>query len=240
MSGVERSKQILQFENIATSIVHDLKTPLNLINAVTKDSSLTNSSIEDYKQSLSHIGNISSQALNLVNDLLFVLNIQQNKSQLPLFPMSARAEFSEVISQIQPLLVKYNVSLKKKNSFNKQTLLHANQQAVRRLLFNLANNAVQHSSPGSNISFKSNDTKTYAEYMFLNRGPALNNKDIKSLEGDLQTLPTKLSAGQSGLGLYLINRLSDILHCKIDFYREDDQNVFTLKIPVIKQQLLFS
>jgi DNA-binding response OmpR family regulator/nitrogen-specific signal transduction histidine kinase len=220
-----------------TNIAHEIRTPLTLIKMPLDKliGQLTHNA--DIKENLNIMRKNTNRLIDLTNQLLDFRKAEANKFSLTF----TKTDINELLTEMQAI---FKAAADQKNiSFKIEVpriTLHAfvDEEAVKKILANLINNAIKYSEKKVLIRllpFSSEDTMFHIE--FKNDGylipPEL--KD-KIFEPFYRIKETEKEAG-TGIGLPLAKALAELHKGSLELKNAmDDTNLFLLSLPIHQDQ----
>src|SRR6185295_6965251 len=129
---------------------HEFRTPLNAILGYTHMllNGVTGAISDPQQKSLSRIDSNSQHLLALINDILDITRIEAGRMPLNLSTFKIPALVDEVISELEPIIKKSNLSVR---AIMPRTLppLKSDRQKVKQIVLNLLSNALKFTPAGS-------------------------------------------------------------------------------------------
>ena len=200
-------REVLQAERLAVvgrfarSIVHDLKNPLNIIGLTSEIASLEQTSPESRQEALKTV----RVQVDRINELISeILDFTQGTSpQLVLPPLDFARFIEDALAEIQPEAEIRAASIVLENA-PPSVALPLNPKRLRRLLFNLVNNATDAMPNGGKIylRFRSSPKEIITEVE--DTGPGI----APEIAGQLfEAFATFGKANGTGLGLSICKKI---------------------------------
>ena len=220
---------------------HELRAPLtaiggyiDLLKGNSEKKELTKQELADNKHYLKNIGVSVFRLDDLVNDVLEVSRIEQNR--LPV--KNENIDISDVINKsVDQMKVSADQKkLKIKDESKKPLNVYADSEKVKQILVNLLSNAIKY-TPSGHINVKTKEDSKFIYITIADTGlgiPADNLENLFSKFYRVQTNETKKILG-TGLGLWISKELAKKM--KGDLYAESIEGVgshFTLKLKKAK------
>ncbi|TGL65921.1 sensor histidine kinase [Leptospira sarikeiensis] len=215
--------------------VHDLKSPLSGIMSISTilRKNLKSFSDREKKEILTDIEGSSRKILGHIDDLVGIAasGLENIKINYDVFNIN-----SYIRSTVQNF--DYQASLKRiqfHTKFEKEDLrIRSDRKAVARILDNLVSNAVKYSPIGGSIFI---DTKivredgNFIQIQIGDEGKGFTEEDKKLAFSRFTRLSARPTGNEpsTGVGLYAVHRLAELLHAKINLDSEPGQGaIFTL------------
>ena len=188
-------RELDQFkEGMTNMIVHDLKTPLNVI--LNPDESKTTD------QQLESVQQVGGQMLNLVMDILDVSRNEQAKMKLQSTKVNSVELLDSAIKQVQHLARQKQVRIITRKEQN--PVVWGEKELLERVLVNLLTNAIKFSRPGSPVEVTlegSNHQK--ALFSVRDEGPGIPEQNHKKVFEKFGQVIARKSGGLRATGLGL-------------------------------------
>lgn len=206
--SIQKDMDRLRDDFIAT-LTHDLRTPL-LATIQTLSFFLDGSLGElDEKQKLflSTMKKSNEDILGLVNALLEVYKYESGTLNLGKTKFILNDFLTQCKSEIDNLASKKEVSLSLKLDETNDSVIYADKNEIKRVIFNLLGNAINHNPPKTNVVLSSCLQKNDIVISVKDDGAGIPKSDIpKMFKRFSQGTSEKRSVG-TGLGLYLSRQI---------------------------------
>jgi PAS domain S-box-containing protein len=219
------------------NISHEFRTPLNAILGYTHMllHGVTGAVSDPQRKSLTRIDSNSRHLLALINDILDITRIEAGRMPLNLTTFRASDLVNEVMSELEPIIRRSNLSVVARV---KSTLppLKTDRQKVKQIVLNLLSNALKFTPTGSVTISARFESKTRALAIAVrDTGVGIPGESQNKIFEDFRQLdnsPTR-GYGGTGLGLSICRRLAQMLGGSIDLESEVGLgSTFTLRLPV--------
>ncbi|MDO4547342.1 MAG: ATP-binding protein, partial [Clostridia bacterium] len=217
---------------------HDMRTPLNGIIGmcyIAQDHLGDNDAISDC---LHKIDLSSRQLMMLINDVLDVSRIEQDRVEVHATAVDLRELVSECCVHVEVLAAQRNLNLEKDITGLKNPYAMADRQIIIQILTNLIGNAVKFTPPGGRVSVRIRETQDDpALYQMIveDTGVGMKPEFIEHMfEPFVQEDGGSRSQYKgSGLGLTIVKRLVDKLEGKIEVHSVINEGTrFTVTLPL--------
>ena len=214
------------------NVSHDLKTPLTMIRAYAEKARDFNyEKAEDRNNDLNVIISETERLNNLVNDILDLSKIENNKDILNI-------EEYDLVENINSILKRYDIYIKD-DKFNivvnlpKKALVKADKQKIEQVIYNLINNAIEHTGEDKYVGISV--TKKKDEYLIsiTNTGHGIeeNEKSLVWTRYYKKEKNHKRNIVGSGLGLSIVKEILDKHNCEYGIDSViDDHTTFYFKL----------
>ncbi len=190
-----------------TNISHEVRTPLNAIINLTRDS-LEDAPPPKMKEKLSLVENSAYSLLALLNELLDIARIEEGKLDVSYAPFSLRELLDDVIQLVAPEAARKKLQLKLETDENIPQMLLGSSNRLRQVLLNLLFNAVKFTNKGSvslcTSILKSNDQELSIVFAVQDSGIGIPEEKLSDIfENFEQVNGTILNYTSQGVGLGL-------------------------------------
>ncbi len=235
---ITAEKHLEQLKNdFISTATHELRTPLTAILGYL--SMLENRGGLDEKQSLyiQRVQKASNNLFELVEDLLAVLRIEQEKMGLKPRRLKLLSLVKEVVHGLEPKIIKKKIKV---SLPSKDHSIYTDTNALQRVLVNLIDNAIKYSRPRAKISitFKKDTSQKYIKVGITDTGVGIPKKEQEKIFEKFHRVPNEFSveAGGTGLGLYISRQLAEQWGGEIKLARSGARgSTFQLTIPASKR-----
>jgi len=198
---------------------HELRTPLNSIIGFSEllKQNTNGELIEKHIHFVDNIHTSGKFLLNLINDILDLSKVEAGKLELVIEKMSVPRVIDETLSLIKEKAANHNLLLKKELDPS-ITVMEADQQRVKQVLFNMLSNAIKFSKPeGGTITITVKKEGEMARFSVSDNGIGIREEDMYKLFMTFEQLDSGITKkyGGSGLGLAISRRLVELHGGKI-------------------------
>ncbi len=211
----QKENERLKDDFIAT-LTHDLRTPL-LANISGLDFILDKSlgEINEKQFNLfSAMKKSSEDMLGLVNTLLEVYRYEAGKTYLCKTKFDILKLAQECVTELLPLAKKANMEIKVQHNDN-ELFVNADKNEIRRVLINLAGNAIKHSQKGTRVVMNFEKQKQDLKVDVIDDGIGFEKKDCDKLFNRFSQGTNQKRSSSTGLGLYLSRQIIEAHDGKI-------------------------
>lgn len=217
----EKNKQM---EDLLNNVAHDLKTPLSLVK-------LYSEGIKDGLDDgtfLDTITNQSSEMASMVERILFISKIENEI--IPLNEVNVSRLLSQILRDYKLLSQQDDIEII--TAIQDNLVITTNEEWLKSIFQNLISNSVKYSS-SSLINVALEENNSVITFKIANE---FNNENL-----DLHKIWQPYYVGEksrskelsgTGLGLYIIKKISDKLGYQIDTELVENNICFILKIPI--------
>ena len=213
-----RQKELEQSRrDLVAAVSHDLRTPLTSIRAMIE--ALADGVVTDPATVQRYYVTIRSQIENLsglINDLFELSQLETEQLQLRLEPVSMNDLISDVIESMQAEARIKEINLQ--GSFCEELpMIEAELTKVQRVLFNLVQNAIQHTPANGSISLDTQVVSAGVQVNVTDTGEGISLNDLPHIFDQFYRGEKSRSreTGGSGLGLAIAKRIVEAHHGRI-------------------------
>jgi len=213
---------------------HELRTPLNSIigfSGITLQG-MSGELNEKQRDHISRVFKSGQHLLELVNDVIDISKIEAGKAEASSELFMLKVIIDEAVDSIQEKLKKKRLSLETDVDTNLQ--IFTDRRKLLQCIINLLSNAEKFTEKGG-ISIKALEKDNDIEISVTDTGIGILESDQEKIFQPFERLEShlKITAGGTGLGLYLIKKIAtEILGGNIFVESKDGKgSTFRLKIP---------
>lgn len=228
-----RTKNRLQMAVIFTNITHELLTPLTVIAAAAENIKRI-APATDSQTDIIH-DNINCLT-RMLRQILEVRKAQAGKLQLKVSEGKLGDFCAETCRSLMPMFQPKQLTFEQ-NIFCMGETNWFDTDKVKKMLYNLLNNAVKYTEPGGKVSLSVSISEQQATLIVSDTGIGISKDKMKHLysrflDGDYRQMNTI----GTGIGLSLVNDLVKLHHGKITCDSEEGKGTtFTITLPVNKE-----
>lgn len=164
--------------DLIANVSHDLKTPLTMIKAYAeKIKDISHKNPHQMEKDLNIIIDETDRLNALVNDLLDLSKIQAGKESLNM-------EEYDLIENIYEILKRYDIVVEKEGykfeiDMPKVILVNADKQKIEQVIYNLINNAIEHTGEDMTVKIAVKKQKEGIKVSITDSGKGLTNEEKK-------------------------------------------------------------
>lgn len=235
--NIELQEAATAKNHFLANMSHELRTPLNAIIGFTGTMlmKLPGPLTKDQEKQLSTIQNSARHLLSLINDLLDVAKIESGKIELKPESTSCSRIVEEVAASLRPLAEKKGLEFEVRLP-PAEIFILTDRRALTQIIINLTNNAIKYTESGRIVVALTQGIEpgeATTEFSISDTGCGIKAEDQPRLFQaftQLDSSSTRRYEG-TGLGLYLSQKLAQLLGARITFTSEYGKgSTFTLCI----------
>ncbi len=188
-------------------LTHELKTPMAILKGELEVALKKDRSIGEYQRALSSNLEETNRLIRIVDDLLFLARGDNQTLGLVLTSVNVTEELNDLLRQVRIL------SQAKGQILNAQleqdVIIRADKDKIRRMLFNILDNAVKYTPGGGRVDVGLNTKSGHAEVRIADTGIGISPQNLQRIFDRLfQVDPSRHQDGV-GLGLSIARVIAD-------------------------------
>ena len=201
-----------------TKVSHEVRTPLNAIVgfAATLDEVET---LDEARENAQYIVSASKNILELVNGILDISKLEENKVEIINTEYSLVKECEEIIRYIEPRISGKPIIFKRTIARDIPKVLVGDKGKIKDIITNLLNNAIEYTKEGYidlNISCINKENTTSLVISVEDSGVGISQKNVEKLFDKYSKFDDSLNSGDaSGLELSITKNLVELLGGRI-------------------------
>ncbi len=222
------------------SVSHDIRTPMN---AITGFTALAKSHMDDpamLKEFLGNVEEASSHLLSLIDDLLEMSSLSQDKFMLDELPASLDDELLAILDMFRPQAEEKKIDLKADLTLPPVDVL-LDTVRFRRLMNNLVDNALKFTPEGGHVTvaakrkFASASGYARFEISVIDDGEGMAEGFLRRVGKVFERERSSTESGYlgSGLGLAITKKILDLMGGSMEVQSEKGKgSTFTVSLPL--------
>ncbi|MDE5856608.1 MAG: HAMP domain-containing histidine kinase [Anaeroplasmataceae bacterium] len=220
-----------------SKIIHDLKTPIYAIDGYTLLASKSLNKPEKVEEYLNKITNISHHMLALVKDVTDLSKINNGKLELTTTIGNLNEMIDTCLNNVEPQILRRSIRFEKDIQIVHPKVI-ADDLHLIQVLTNLLSNAIKYTESEGKIVFTvfeqdlNEETSTFV-FRIKDTGYGMSEEFQKHLFEPFAQERTlaHTDVESSGLGLFIVKKLVDIMHGKIEVKsKQNEGSCFTVTI----------
>lgn len=206
-------------DDILSIVAHDLRNPLNGIMGFCEEIRLKlpadNDLLHEYLQEIDNGGH---KMLELIDDILNVSILSDNKQPLEIDLCNWNALVRDVSRRFEPVALAKNITLIHQLEPSAEIEIQSTVRWLNIILNNLLSNAIKFSPQQSSIQISTLKTDTGCQIQIQDHGPGIKPGEMDKLFLKFVRLTAQPTAGESstGLGLYIVKKMCDRIGARIE------------------------
>jgi signal transduction histidine kinase len=244
-SVISLVEQILKVNRMKSEFVsvasHQLRTPLSAIRWETELllSKYRKSVSVKQQKSIENINALSVRMTHLVNDLLDVARIDQDKLIIRKIEMDIFLPINEIITENRLLAKSKHMEITF-DAKKKLPLVFADPEKIRMVIENLFNNAIKYTIDCGKIEIRLNKKNGMLIFSIKDNGVGIPKEQHKRIFEKFfrSDNVAKYQTDGTGLGLYIAKNIIEQMGGKIWFKSvENAGSVFSFSVPIVKKKV---
>jgi PAS domain S-box-containing protein len=224
-------------DRFLASMSHELRTPLNSILGFTGTllMELPGPLTEDQNKQLRIVEWNGKHLLSLINDLLDLAKIESGNVELNLEELTCRSVLEDIMENLEAAAVDKGLGLKAELPGD-EVVVSADRRALSQVLINLTYNAIKFTDEGEvrlTSEQEAVDGGVRTRFVVRDTGIGIDRASQQQLFEAFQQISSSRRRPEAGtgLGLYVSQRLAELMHGHIDFESTPNQgSTFTLEV----------
>jgi heavy metal sensor kinase len=201
-------KSFKHIEQFSFHVAHELKTPLTIIRGESELALKKERTVDEYKQTIVTTIEESVRMLKTVEDLLLLSKVDYQPGVFKMEELDFTQFFKDVFEQTKMLARPKNITIQFSVPKNIILTMKADAVHLRRLFFNLIDNALKFTPAGGQVRLKARTDGTRIIVSVSDTGPGIPEEDLPKIferffSGDHE-------AGGSGLGLSIAKSIAHV------------------------------
>jgi signal transduction histidine kinase len=205
----EQSKQVELKKRLVSSISHELKTPLMIMQVIVQGISDGVIEEKDIHNELATVLSEINKSSMMIQDMLQIYRLDDSETILDISEFNITKEVSYLLHEFEQIVNKQSLNI----NFNKEEniFVEADIKLIRRVISNFLTNAIRYTPIGGRIDInltKSNDSFTFE---IINYGVNIHKNELENIwlpfyRGSQKNYADQKQSG-SGIGLYLVKEI---------------------------------
>lgn len=197
-----------QNSNYTAAITHDLKTPT--IANIRALELLLNGKFgviaENQKSFLNDILHSNYIMLDMLMNMLWLYKFDNNKIAINKSCFSVNELINDILKE-NNLLIKSKSRVLNRMLDTKNSYIYADKMQIKRIIFNLLTNAINHSYENTTITIKTEVERNQLNFRIISFGKFIQSDIMNNAENRDNVFKEKSDCLSTGLGLYLANSM---------------------------------
>ena len=227
----EKEKELYQNKiDFFTSIAHEIRTPLTLINGPLENLLDMDMADPEIKRNLNTMKRNTSDLMNLINQLLDFRKMDSNKMEMHFVSVNLSSLLREWVRKFREMPAAQSREITLATPAH-DIRVSADRNALIKVLNNLFSNAVKYSE--HTIAIHLNEDGKQVTLAFDNDGQTIPEESREKIYDPFYQLQKNANApSSSGIGLYLARSLTEMLHGTLTYSEHEGLNRFELRLPL--------
>lgn len=224
------TKRIMESRHkLLLSVSHDIKTPLNSIIGYLEISNDLNKLTPNDQTAIRNSG---KYILSLLDNLLNFSSLEQGKLSINSTTFYVYDMCREIKEMFAPLITQKGLSFDCIFNFDPNLRITSDLLKLKQIAANILSNAIKYTNSGE-ISFKVDFEQEKLYFTISDTGVGIPNEQIENIFKPFTRIDENKNVAEgTGLGLYVVKGLADLLGCIITIKSSVGHGtVFSIKIP---------
>ena len=222
-------------KEFVSNVSHELKTPMSAIKVLTESLLLQQGAPEEmYREFLQDINSEIDRESALINDLLSLVRLEDNKGGLNLQMVSMNDLAETILKRLQPLADRNEVELVLES--REQVNAEIDDMKMSVALSNLIENGIKYNKAGGSVRVKVDADFADAIITISDTGCGIPEEHFNKIYQRFYRVDKARdrAAGGTGLGLAIVHQIITMHHGSISIRSKVDVGTsFTVRIPLI-------
>ena len=229
-------KSYQQIQQFTADAAHELRTPLAAIRATVETTlNLKNLSENQARETLEVVDRQNSRLSQLVQDLLWLSRLEQNRISASQNPFCINDLISDTEEELAALAIRYQVTLVTEIRAKKTVIVKGNEAQIYRVIFNLVTNAIQYTLPNGKVKIILDSSVNSAIIQVKDTGIGIPSEEQSKIFDRFYRINSDRSrtTGGSGLGLAIVRAIIQAHQGTIEVESQMGKgSIFTVKLPL--------
>lgn len=210
----EQSKQVTLKKQLVSSISHELKTPLMIMQVIIQGILDEIIPAEDQEKELNNVLDEISKSSMMIQDMLQIYRLDDANTQLEIseFDMSEMVRF--FVNDFENAIKKYNLDVDL--NIQDDVIVEADLKLIKRVISNFMTNAIKYTPINQKLYIEVSDLKDKIYFELTNYGTSIKTEEIDKIWLPFYRIDIEdsnpLKTKGSGIGLYLVSEILKA-HC---------------------------
>ncbi len=205
----EQSKQVSLKKQLVSSISHELKTPLMIMQVTIQGILDGIIEQEDQDKELNNVINEINKSSMMIQDMLQIYRLDDANTKLELseFDLSKTVKF--FIDDFENTINKYEFDVD--INIQDEVYIEADYKLIKRVISNFLTNAIKYTPSKERIYIEVSENKEFVYFELTNYGISINDSEIDKIWLPFYRLEQedteRIKSKGSGVGLYLVSEI---------------------------------
>ena len=224
-------KSFKHIEQFSYHVAHELKTPLTIIQGEAELMLRKDRTLHEYQQALRIMMEESRRVRQTVDDLLLLTKLGYQPEALKFEQFDFIEFFNEIVDQNRMLAHKKDVEIHVHlNDFSSPLMFKGDSLHLRRLFFNIIDNAIKFTPKGGRIDLRLESNKKQIICIITDTGPGIAAENLNKIFEEFFRADSDTVG--SGLGLNIAKIIAKLHHGEIKVESQIGQgSTFSVILP---------
>ena len=206
----EQVKQVTLKKQLVSSISHELKTPLMIMQVTIQGILDGIIPEEDAEKEMNNVLEEISKSSMMIQDMLQIYRLEDANTTLEISEFNLSEIVRFFVSDFENVLKKHNLELQ--TEITKSVMIEADSKLISRCISNFFTNAIRYTPDGGRIKIKASNRQDSAYFEIINYGVNIPDEDLENIwipffRGQNNSPNQRLRTKGSGIGLYLVSEI---------------------------------
>jgi PAS domain S-box-containing protein len=216
--------------NIVSTVSHDFRTPLSVIQSSVELIQNFNSQLEESKRQnlFEKIYNTIDSLLNLLNNMLLINKLENERTIVHKEKFDLKSEIQKNVEELELINSK---KLKVKTVYTGNNIVNSDKVIIVQILINLLTNALKYSE--NDCIFKTIVDKNKIKFFIRDFGIGISDEEKKNIFKIFYRASNSDNYKGTGVGLYIVSKYIRLLEGKIRIKTKIGKGtIFFVEIPI--------
>ncbi len=206
-------------QQLTSDISHELRTPISVIYSQCQLSLETDTTQEEFKDSIALIERQSKKMSGIINDMLAFSRLERGAEKIRLEDL----DLSQCVSSVcEDMSLIDDKGIELKYDIEPDILINGSFELITRMAVNLISNAYRYGKQNGEITVTLLSRGEYAELCVKDNGIGISQEDITKIFDRFYRSEKSRSSGGTGLGLSFVKEIAEIHSAEISVDSELD------------------
>ncbi len=205
----EQMKQVSLKKQLVSSISHELKTPLMIMQVTIQGILDGIIEKEDESKELNNVLDEINKSSLMIQDMLQIYRLEDANTILEVSEFNLADEVNLLMSDFERNLKKHNLKLDL--NLDNSVFIEADLKLIKRVVSNFFTNAIKYTPEGNRIYIEVSEKVDHYYFELTNYGVHINQNDLDNIWMPFFRAPSydnnRLPSKGSGIGLYLVSEI---------------------------------
>ena len=220
----EQSMQVTLKKQLVSSISHELKTPLMIMQVTIQGILDGVISSDEQETELLNVVNEINKSSTMIQDMLQIYRLDDANSELEIDKFNLSNSIKFFIHDFDNIIKKYNFILD--TNIPKTVYIEADKKLIDRVISNFFTNAIKYTNEGEKIYIEISEKNDKVYFELTNYGSSINEDDLENIWIPFfrasKPGTSRIKTKGTGIGLYLVSEILKAHNC--DFGIENINN----------------
>ena len=213
----EQTKQVSLKKQLVSSISHELKTPLMIMQVTIQGILDGIVPLDDQENELLNVVDEINKSSIMIQDMLQIYRLDDAQSELDISEFSLSNCIYRFIDDFDTVIKQHN--LKIKLDIKDNIMIEADNKLIKRVISNFFTNAIKYTPENEHIHIKISDEKEKAYFELVNFGAHIDPVNLENIwmpffRGEDKNPNERLKTKGTGIGLYLVSEILKAHNCE--------------------------